>query len=582
MSCLSYQNTNNYGGSVYVSGTTCEGDVGEFILFYGDDICMNILLPIITCDNPEIVGLCVDNPTPTPTHTSTPTHTPTQTSTPTNTPTQTQTSTQTNTPTPTSTPELLTPTPTPTNTQTPSHTPTNTQTPSHTPTHTSTPTVTPTHDISCTGFTCTNNDEGSRSLSYIDCYTGELIEYPNVGAGVTIGPFCSRVYPTLGAPSQWTVIIDPNCGITPTPTPSHTPTPTSTPELLTPTPTPSHTPTPTPTPEVCFGTFIMTNCADCTDFNTLVATHLDPAYNLTMNTLVGSFPSYPTDPAHSYISGTLSQDAFFLPNLPGIFDISFGTVTEDCFGDQYVTITDSNGATQTSLIPASGTIIFPNVYIDCITTILIEAGICTTPTPTPTHTQTPTPTIGLTPTQTPTIDVTSTPTPTPTICAVPTLYLTSTSSNDACNQINGQFLTNISHTVSFVCPYCNWTTLNSTEIITLPNGTYYVSDGTNVRSWTKTSVPSVLYNPSACSSCPPPTPTPTLTQTPTPTDLCPSPREYNITNAGNFYWTDCNGIERYDYLTIEDSPICICNSTNLPVSFDGGTGTLPGGGCICE
>ena len=187
-------------------------------------------------------------------------------------------------------------------------------------------------------------------------------------------------------------------------TPPVTPTPTSTPTStlnLTPTPTPTHTPTPPP----CSATFIMTNCADCTDFNTLVANHLDPAYNLIMNTVVGSFPSYPTDPGHSYISGTLSQTAFDLPNLPGIFDISFGDVTEDCFGDQYVTITDSNGDTQTSLIPASGTITFSNVYIDCITTILIEAGICTTPTPTPTITQTQTPTgtpISVTPTHTPT------------------------------------------------------------------------------------------------------------------------------------------------------------------------------------
>ena len=131
----------------------------------------------------------------------------------------------------------------------------------------------------------------------------------------------------------------------------------------------------------------------------------------------------------------------------------------------------------------------------------------------------------VTPPVTPTTTSTSTPTttPTPTICPVPTLYLTSTSSNDACNQINGQFLTNISHTDSFVCPYCNWTTLNSTEIPSLANGTYYVSDGTNVRSWTKTSTPSVLYNPSACSSCPLPTPTPTKTPTPTPTSGTTTP-----------------------------------------------------------
>jgi len=27
--------------------------------------------------------------------------------------------------------------------------------------------------------------------------------------------------------------------------------------------------------------------------------------------------------------------------------------------------------------------------------------------------------------------------------------------------------------------------------------------------------------------------------------------------------------------------ICICNNVDLPVSFDGGSGTLAGGGCIC-
>jgi hypothetical protein len=110
------------------------------------------------------------------------------------------------------------------------------------------------------------------------------------------------------------------------------------------------------------------------------------------------------------------------------------------------------------------------------------------------------------------------PTTTTTTCANPTLYLASTS-GDACAQTNGQLLTNISHTDSFVCPYCDWTTLNSTEIPSLANGTYYVSDGTNVRSWTKTSTPSVLYNPSACSGCPTTTTTTTLATTTTTTTL---------------------------------------------------------------
>jgi hypothetical protein len=73
-------------------------------------------------------------------------------------------------------------------------------------------------------------------------------------------------------------------------------------------------------------------------------------------------------------------------------------------------------------------------------------------------------------------------------------------------------LTNVSFTGS--APYCNYTTLNSTEIPFLANGTYYVSDGTNVRAWTKTSTPSNLYNPTACSSCGTSTTTTTTTAAP--------------------------------------------------------------------
>ena len=139
---------------------------------------------------------------------------------------------------------------------------------------------------------------------------------------------------------------------------------------------------------------------------------------------------------------------------------------------------------------------------------LFIIGACATTT----TTVAPTTTTTLEPTTTTTVA----PTTTTTTCANPTLYLASTS-NDACNQINGQLLTNISHTDSNVCPYCNWTTLNSTEIPSLANGTYYVSDGTNVRSWIKASTPSNLYGPSACSSCPLPTTTTTLAPTTTTT-----------------------------------------------------------------
>ena len=139
--CIEYQNTNEFGGSVYVSGTTCEGIVGAFTLNFGDDICMRSDEPIITCENPTIMGACFNNPTPTPTVTSTPTQTPSNTATQTQTPTNTATPTQTQTPstTLTATP-TQTPTQTPTNTRT--QTPTNTQTKTPTQTQTQTPTST--------------------------------------------------------------------------------------------------------------------------------------------------------------------------------------------------------------------------------------------------------------------------------------------------------------------------------------------------------------------------------------------------------------------------------------------------------
>jgi hypothetical protein len=71
-----------------------------------------------------------------------------------------------------------------------------------------------------------------------------------------------------------------------------------------------------------------------------------------------------------------------------------------------------------------------------------------------------------------------------------------------------------------------------------------------------------------------------ITTTTTTTLPCPTPKEYNITNSGNFYWKDCTGIDRYDYFTT-GTVLCICNGVDLPVSLNGGTGTLEGGGCEC-
>ena len=74
--------------------------------------------------------------------------------------------------------------------------------------------------------------------------------------------------------------------------------------------------------------------------------------------------------------------------------------------------------------------------------------------------------------------------------------------------------------------------------------------------------------------------TTTTSTTTTTTISCPAPRDYFISNSGNFYWKDCNGIDRYDFFNTGDL-LCICNSVELPVSLDGGAGSLSGGGCLC-
>lgn len=80
-------------------------------------------------------------------------------------------------------------------------------------------------------------------------------------------------------------------------------------------------------------------------------------------------------------------------------------------------------------------------------------------------------------------------------------YLAS-SSLDACARTGGQILTNVYGITPAGADYCSITTINSPEIASLAPGTYYISSGGYTRSWTKSSTPTNLYNPSVCTSCP--------------------------------------------------------------------------------
>lgn len=169
--CFIYRNQ-DFGSVKYISGTSCTGEIISQDVNYLEEVCIDVSLPVISCDNFYIAGSCVIvTPTPTsitPTPTRTPTRTPTQTPTTTSTPTPsvtiglTPTSTPTSEPTPTPTPTITqtqTPSPTatleisatPTRTLTKTPTPTQTPTPSITASPTETPTQTPTPSVTSAG-----------------------------------------------------------------------------------------------------------------------------------------------------------------------------------------------------------------------------------------------------------------------------------------------------------------------------------------------------------------------------------------------------------------------------------------------
>lgn len=96
VSCINYCNENEVG-SVYISGTTCDGITGAYFLNVGECLCLDDSQPLILCDNPTLSGTC-EQPDPTP-----------LTPTPSNTPGLTPTPTTTITPTPSETPCCLLP-----------------------------------------------------------------------------------------------------------------------------------------------------------------------------------------------------------------------------------------------------------------------------------------------------------------------------------------------------------------------------------------------------------------------------------------------------------------------------------------
>jgi len=169
---------------------------------------------------------------------------------------------------------------------------------------------------SCVTYTCTNNDQGDRSLRYTDCTTGNVIIISNVGSNVTIGPFCSSTYPVLGAASQWTVVVGGSCS-----SPAITPTQTQT---LTQTRTPTQTPSTTPIicgSGVTTGNYYYTDCCgnfiQGTDTNVIVAMdYTKPNNGVTkLNVITTTTCPTPTQTPTPTNTPTLTQTPSNTPTL---------------------------------------------------------------------------------------------------------------------------------------------------------------------------------------------------------------------------------------------------------------------------
>jgi hypothetical protein len=135
--------------------------------------------------------------------------------------------------------------------------------------------------------------------------------------------------------------------------------------------------------------------------------------------------------------------------------------------------------------------------------------------PTPTPTATPVP-----PTPTATPEPTATPTSTPTATPVPTSftgYVSYVSADNAC--VGGSFVPYFAYSFDGTGgDLCSATSIYSTIILSEidANSEFWISSGTQVRSFTKVGSSGNATPNGACTSCPTATPTPTPTSTPTP------------------------------------------------------------------
>jgi hypothetical protein len=443
--CYNFCHNNSFGGSAYVSGTTCDGVVAAYTLTLGQCICMDLDFPIITCENPIFSGACAPNPTPSITPT-------------------------------------LTPSPTATNNAVCNY--------SITLSGYSNPTYDGVYEYNNIGYysCCFSLNQGLQLFgqSYI-LYkkpgVNNWIVYSSITSKwIVIGPSLLPAnpleddtisiggfnYPQAGTTTSGAYLSYP--AICPTLTPSATATPTMT---QTNTNTPTNTATPSPTPCVCEsyriasggfpGTATWTNCD-----GTSGSQFIDSFQQITICACLGSV------------------------SAPGLFITDLGLcITPTPTATPTITPTNTQTSTPTSTpVTTTPTITPTNTGTPTSTpqttsspTPSVTATNTGTPTSTPQTTSSPTPSVTATNTATPTNTQTSTPTGTLSITSTPTN--TSTPTPTSFTQFGGSGYGN---TVSDACNDAlinNRTFYSNCDGLTLGVGCFvYVSPGTPLTGYT--------------------------------------------------------------------------------------------------
>ena len=174
----------------------------------------------------------------------------------------------------------------------------------------------------------------------------------------------------------------------------------------------------------------------------------------------------------------------------------------------------------------------------------------------------------------------------------PVLYI-AILATDACSYTNGTSLPTYLYTGTQTL--CGCSDINGANIVGLPNGSYYISDGTNVRLFSKTGSPgpSDMTAAGSCSVCtvtPTPTPSPVVpTPTPTPTPTVTPTVPFDCSTCGPGTWLPYNSNTCYEVIstpaTPPSSPVNLVRRSGVEYSVSGtqfydvgytigGTGTI--------